>query len=96
MSNCEYIVPGIGSQQTINKRFISINIQGKLKLLYHFIVNLFTLLSPRVDITLHNPSKYNLCFLTGIQRKSRESDVPVLKKFSNFFLRDSPFIKKLN
>ena len=71
MSNCEYIFPGIGSQQKINERNIPLNIQGKLKLLYHFIVNLFTLLSPRVDIALHNPSMYNLCFLTGIQRKRR-------------------------
>ena len=71
MSNCEYIFPGIGSQQKINERNIPLNIQGKLRLLYHFIVNLFTLLSPRVDIVLHNPSMYNLCFLTGIQRKRR-------------------------
>ena len=68
MSNCECIFPGIGSQQKINERNIPINIQGKLKLLYHFIVNLIYTLSPRVNTTLHSPSTYNICLLTEIQR----------------------------
>ena len=41
MSNCEHFVfPVIGSQQKINERNIPLNIQGKEKVLYHFIVTL--------------------------------------------------------
>ena len=34
----KFVFPGIGSQQNINERNIPLNIQGKSKLLYHFIV----------------------------------------------------------
>ena len=94
-----FVFPGIGSQKKIDERNIPLNIQGKLKLLYHFIgTSIFTNMTTSLVTTClycSIYSMYNLWLLIDIQRLISYMRCTGRKKIRNFFFsRVGPFFFK--